>query len=145
VTAAPSDSLVLDLEIDFEHPLIGEQHLAWTWAEGGFEAELGWARTFGFERDVAALQRMGLIAGGSLDNALVFSEDGVRNPGGLKAPDEPVRHKAMDMLGDLALLGVPVRGRFSGCRPGHSRVIGLVRALLADPDAWHISIEASGA
>ena len=101
-------------------------------------AVLGDARTFGFERDVTALPAQGLIAGGSLDNAVVVSQTGVLNPGGLRSPDEPVRPKAMDMLGDLALLGHAVQGRFSGHRPGHGRVIALVRAILAQPSAWHL-------
>lgn len=135
--ARPSAGLQLQVDIDFDHPLIGTQHLDWILSEGSFEAELAWARTFGFEADVARLQEMGLIAGGSLDNAVVFSEHGVLNPGGLRQADEPVRHKAMDMLGDLALIGQPVQGCFVAHRPGHSLVIELVRALLADQDAWH--------
>ncbi len=135
--AEPADRLELSLTIDFAHPLIGQQSLCWS-QDDDFMAVLGDARTFGFERDVTALQAQGLIAGGSLDNAVVFSQTGVLNPGGLRSPDEPVRHKAMDMLGDLALLGHPVQGRISGHRPGHGRVIALVRAILAQPSAWHL-------
>ena len=135
--AEPASRLEVSLSIDFSHPLIGQQTLCWSEADD-FIAVLGDARTFGFERDVVALQAQGLIAGGSLDNAVVFSESGVLNPSGLRSPDEPVRHKAMDMLGDLALLGHPLQGRFSGHRPGHGRVIALVRAILAQPSAWHL-------
>ena len=138
VEASPAKGLELQLTIDFDHPMVGVQELRWMCTEGAFEAELAWARTFGFERDVAALQRMGLIAGGSLDNALVFSEAGLLNEEGLRRPDEPVRHKAMDMLGDLALIGHPVRGRFTAARPGHGRVIALIRALMDDREAWHL-------
>ena len=142
IEARPSEALELQLSIDFDHPLVGEQSLCLTLTAGVFEAELQWARTFGFERDVAAMKRMGLIGGGSLDNALVFTSDGLLNEGGLRQPDEPVRHKAVDMLGDLALLGHPVRGCFRGHRAGHSQVIALVRALLADEKAWHLETSA---
>jgi len=141
VQADPADRLRLELTIDFDHPMVGQQSFSWDGSTAAFEADLAWARTFGFERDVAALQRMGLIAGGSLDNAVVFSKEGVLNEGGLHQPDEPVRHKAMDMLGDLALAGHRMRGHFSGHRPGHGSVIALVQALLADEDAWHLEKE----
>jgi len=136
--AGPGPGLMLDITIHFDHALVGEQQLVLCVDPATVAEEIGWARTFGFERDVQALRRMGLVAGGSLDNAVVFSEAGVLNPGGLRRPDEPVRHKAMDLLGDLALLGHRVRGRFTAHRPGHGRVIALVRALLADNKAWHL-------
>ena len=141
--AEPCDELRLDLTIDFDHPLIGTQRLEWVEQAGAFSRDLAWARTFGFERDIAALRRMGLGLGGSLDNVLVFSQDDVLNPGGLHRPDEPVRHKAMDLLGDLILIGSPVRARIRAHRPGHGRVIALVRALLAREDAWHLESSAA--
>jgi UDP-3-O-[3-hydroxymyristoyl] N-acetylglucosamine deacetylase len=139
----PADTLRLELVIDFPHPSVGRQEIALDVDEQSFAAELAWARTFGFMKNVESLRRMGLIQGGNLDNAIVFGGDGVLNPGGLHRPDEPVRHKALDLLGDVALLGFPVRGCFRGERPGHSLVIDLLRALLADAEAWHL--EADGA
>ena len=81
---------------------------------------------------------MGLARGGSLDNAVVYGPDGVMNEGGLRHPDEAVRHKMLDMLGDLALLGHPVRGRFAATLPGHALSHELVRAVLARPAAWSL-------
>jgi UDP-3-O-[3-hydroxymyristoyl] N-acetylglucosamine deacetylase len=143
IEARPAAALELELCIDFDHPLIGLQRLEWSAAVGDYGADLAWARTFGFERELAKLKGLGLIAGGSLDNAVVFSESGVLNPGGLRSPDEPVRHKAMDMLGDLALLGHPVRGRLVAHRPGHAIVSTLVRTLLDEPEAWHLESAAA--
>lgn len=126
----PADETVLDISIDFEHAHVGRQQLELTLTPGTFARELAWARTFGFERHVPAMRRMGLVRGGSLDNALVFGEDGVLNTGGLRAVDEPVRHKMLDVLGDLALLGAPLKGRLEAERPGHGLIVGLLRAAL---------------
>lgn len=126
----PADETVLDVSIDFEHAHVGRQQLELTLTPGAFARELAWARTFGFERHVPAMRRMGLVRGGSLDNALVFGEDGVLNTGGLRATDEPVRHKMLDALGDLALLGAPLKGRLEAERPGHGLIVGLLRAAL---------------
>ncbi len=126
----PADETVLDISIDFEHAHVGRQQLELTLTPGTFARELAWARTFGFERHVPAMRRMGLVRGGSLDNALVFGEDGVLNTGGLRAVDEPVRHKMLDALGDLALLGAPLKGRLEAERPGHGLIVGLLRAAL---------------
>jgi len=126
----PSDETALDVRIDFEHPSVGQQHLALSLQTGTFADELAWARTFGFERHVPAMHRMGLVRGGSLDNALVFGDNGPLNPGGMKTPDEPVRHKMLDALGDLALLGAPMRGRLVTERPGHGVIVGLLRAAI---------------
>ena len=125
----PADETVLDISIDFEHAMsvVSSSAHAHT---GYLRAGVAWARTFGFERHVPAMRRMGLVRGGSLDNALVFSEDGVLNTGGLRATDEPVRHKMLDALGDLALLGAPLKGRLEAERPGHGLIVGLLRAAL---------------
>lgn len=126
----PADETELDVRIDFDHPAVGCQHLSLALTPGTFAAELSWARTFGFERHVPAMRRMGLVRGGCLDNALVFGEDGPLNPGGLKAPDEPVRHKMLDALGDLALLGASLQGRLEAERPGHGVIVSLLRAAI---------------
>lgn len=126
----PAEETTLDVRIDFDHAAIGQQQLSLTLAAGTFARELAWARTFGFERHVPAMRRMGLVRGGSLDNALVFGDDGPLNPGGLKSPDEPVRHKMLDALGDLSLLGARLRGRLETERPGHGVIVALLRAAI---------------
>ncbi len=126
----PADRLEIDVRIDFPAP-VGAQRCAFALEPGAFSRELAWARTFGFLRDVEALRRMGLAKGGSLDNAVVFTEDGPLNEGGLRAPDEPARHKALDLLGDLALLGRPLLARVEVERPGHGFTAALARAVLA--------------
>ncbi len=103
-----------------------------------FECELGPARTFGFLRDVEALQQKGLCRGGSLDNALVLDDNGVVNPDGLRFPNECERHKVLDALGDLALCGMPVCGRLVLNRSGHAMNTKLVAALLRDPANYDI-------
>jgi len=133
-----AESTELDITIDFDHPSVGRQHLALNIEPDTFASELSWARTFGFERLVPAMQRMGLVRGGSLDNALVFGSDGPLNEGGLRASDEPVRHKMLDVLGDLALLGHPVCGRLTAERPGHGIVYQLLQAVLSNSRSWKI-------
>lgn len=124
----PAEGLLLELVIDFEHPAIGRQ--AWTGTGLGrsFHAELSWARTFGFLRDADALRN--IARGVSLENTVVYDEaGGVLNPEGLRAPDEAVRHKALDTVGDLALLGVELHGRLVAERPGHAVNLALVRKI----------------
>ncbi len=139
VEVLPSSKLRLELAIDFPHPMVGRQEIALDIDAASYTREIAWARTFGFMKNLEALRRMGLIQGGDLDNAVVFGNEGVLNPGGLRQPDEPVRHKALDLLGDVALLGFPVQGCFKAERPGPSLVIDLLRALLADRKAWHLT------
>ena len=103
-----------------------------------YRRDIAWARNFGFARRVPALQRMGLVRGGSLDNAVVFDRDGAINEGGLRSPDEPVRHKILDAMGDLALLGSRVEGRLVANCPGSGLIVELLRAVMADPDSWAI-------
>lgn len=134
----PAPRLSLDVTIDFEHPCVGRQHLDLDLAEESFERELAWARTFGFERYVPAMKRMGLVRGGTLDNALVFGEHGPINPEGMRQKDEPVRHKMMDVLGDLALVGHPVCGRLITERPGHGLIVNLARKVVSQSDAWRL-------
>ena len=98
--------------------------------------ELANCRTFGFLHEVEALRKAGLARGGSLENAVVIDGDRILNPEGLRRPDEFVRHKALDAVGDLYVLGAPVIGRFEGLYAGHGLNNALVRALLARPQAW---------
>jgi UDP-3-O-[3-hydroxymyristoyl] N-acetylglucosamine deacetylase len=134
----PAPHLSLDVTIDFDHPCVGRQHLELDLAEDSFEHELAWARTFGFERYVPAMKRMGLVRGGTLENALVFGEHGPINPEGMRQADEPVRHKMMDVLGDLALVGHRVCGRLITERPGHGLIVNLARKVASQTDAWRL-------
>jgi UDP-3-O-[3-hydroxymyristoyl] N-acetylglucosamine deacetylase len=106
--------------------------------EAAFRRELADCRTFGFLHEVEALRAMGLARGGSMDNVVVIEGDRILNPEGLRRPDEFVRHKALDAIGDLYVLGAPILGRFEGELAGHAINNQLVRALLARPDAWRV-------
>lgn len=122
----PAEALELDLTIDFPHPLIGTQRWVGRPDAVVFARELAPARTFGFLRDAEALRAAGMALGASLENTVVYDTTSVLNPEGLRWPDEAVRHKALDTVGDLALLGVPIAARITAHRPGHA----LHRALL---------------
>lgn len=134
----PSDELVVTCRISFDHPLIGEQRASYRHDERDFARGIGPARTFGMKRDVEVLLEQGMARGGSADNAVVLTEDGVLNEGGLRFEDEFVRHKILDCLGDMALLGFPVLGHFVGIRSGHELHARLMRKLLADTSAWQL-------
>lgn len=136
----PGDTggLEVDYEIDFDHPLVGRQRIALDVTEESFREQLSAARTFCFRRDVDAMRSRGLALGGSLENAVVIGEDGFLNAPRMK--DEFVRHKALDAVGDLALAGFQVRGRFVGRCAGHALHAQLVQALLRDHDAWTIEV-----
>lgn len=134
-TLRPDRGFAIDMAIDFPHPLIGVQAIALEVDLASFRRELAAARTFGFAEDVASLRAKGLALGGSLDNAIVVAHDHVLNPGGLRWPDEFVRHKALDAIGDLYLAG-PLLGRFEGRGSGHMLHAKLLRELFADPTAW---------
>ena len=134
----PSDSFEIDCMIDFPHPLIGVQQLSFELAGGAFGREISPARTFGFTEEIEALRRANLIRGGSLDNAIVLTRDGMLNEGGLRFPDEFVRHKILDIIGDLALLGMPIMGRVRAERSGHILHAALMSKLLRQRSAWEI-------
>jgi len=134
----PADGFEVAFEIEFDTAAIGRQSVDLVMDEQAFRDELADCRTFGFLREVEALRAMGLARGGSMDNCVVIDDDRVLNPEGLRRPDEFVRHKALDAIGDLYVLGGPIIGRFEGVLAGHSLNNALVRALLARPDAWRI-------
>lgn len=119
VMVEPSDRLSISYEIDFRHPAIGRQSIDLELTRGSYTREISFARTFGFYREVEDLRRKGLIRGGSLENAVVLSESEVMN-GELRAPDEFVRHKVLDLIGDVSLCGSPLLGRITAFRAGHS-------------------------
>jgi UDP-3-O-[3-hydroxymyristoyl] N-acetylglucosamine deacetylase len=124
------------LSIDFPSTAIGRQALSLRLTPDSFRQELARARTFGMLEDVDQLRAAGLARGGSLDNAVVVHKARILNPGGLRAPDEFVRHKLLDAVGDLALAGIPLRGRFVAQRSGHTLNNRLLHALFADRAAW---------
>ena len=134
----PNTEAALDavLEIDYPNTVIGRQSLTLRLTPEAFRASLADARTFGLAEDVARLHEAGLALGGSLANAVVVDGMNILNPGGLRHADEFVRHKMLDMVGDLALAGAPLRARFTGSRSGHALNNQLLRALFADPAAW---------
>jgi len=134
----PSATLRITCRIAFPHPLIGEQSLDFVPALGNYEAEIAPARTFGFLEEVEMLRRSGLIRGGSLENALVLSREGVMNPEGLRFPDEFCRHKVLDLIGDLALLGHPLVGHVEAERSGHTLHSALVERLLREKGSWEL-------
>ena len=134
----PCDHLELDIEIEFEDAAIGSQSLRYRHQDGSFAAELASARTFCQWRDVELMKNAGLALGGSLNNALVVDGGKILNDGGLRMEREFVRHKALDCLGDLLLLGMPVKTKMTAYRPGHALSIKLVQALLSDPSAYKI-------
>ncbi|WP_140986582.1 UDP-3-O-acyl-N-acetylglucosamine deacetylase [Asticcacaulis tiandongensis] len=136
----PADRFEMRFEIDFDNPVIGHQEVELVITEESFRTELASARTFGFVEGVEALRAAGLARGGSLDNAIVIDGDKVLNDGGLRFVDEFVRHKALDAIGDLYVLGMPIQGRFEGIRAGHGLNNAVVRALLSQPEAYRIVV-----
>jgi UDP-3-O-[3-hydroxymyristoyl] N-acetylglucosamine deacetylase len=131
-----SRGLRLEIDIDFDHPLIGRQHSALDITPATFRRELSRARTFGFMRDVAKLWNQGYALGASFENTLVVSETRVLNADGLRYVDEFVRHKALDAVGDLALAGMPLLATYRSVRGGHTLNHAILSALMADPTAW---------
>ena len=134
----PADMLEIDFTIDFTDAAIGHQEKALVMSNGAFVRELCDSRTFCRQRDVEAMQANGLALGGTYENAVVIDGDKVLSPGGLRHRDEAVRHKMLDALGDLALAGAPILGRYTGNRAGHAMTNRLLRALFADPFAFRM-------
>ena len=131
----PAEDWRISYRIEYDHPLIGVQEFSFTLEPQGFASRIAPARTFGFLKDVPALRERELALGGSLDNALVLDEADLLN-GPLRFPDEFVRHKVLDLIGDLALLGRPLRGGVAAVRAGHQLHLRLVRFLLENPSYW---------
>lgn len=134
----PSDSLHIDFGIDFDDAAIGAQAKSMNMANGAFVRELCDSRTFCRAADVDAMHAVGKALGGTYENAVVVEGDRVLSPGGLRHDDEPVRHKMLDALGDLALAGKPILGRYTGRRAGHALTNALLRALFADPSSYEV-------
>lgn len=132
----PAGEFQIDFIIDFAEAAIGHQEKRLSMANGAFVRELMNSRTFCRQADVEAMQANGLALGGTYENAVVFDGAQVLSPGGLRHSDEPVRHKMLDAMGDLALAGAPLLARYVGNRAGHALTNKLLRALFADPTAW---------
>jgi len=138
----PADEFHVRCYVDFPHPLVGRQEIEMAVSPSTFRHLLARARTFCFERDIEPLRSMGLIRGGSLENAIVLTNDSVMN-GPLRFPDEFGRHKALDLIGDLALVGLPLLARVEAYKAGHALHTQLVSRLLADPSLWTIATDDS--
>jgi UDP-3-O-[3-hydroxymyristoyl] N-acetylglucosamine deacetylase len=136
----PANEFRVKCFVDFPHPLVGQQEIEMDVSQESFRRLLARARTFCFEREIEPLRAMGLIRGGSLDNAIVLTNDGVMN-GPLRFDDEFGRHKALDLIGDLALAGLPLLARVEAHKAGHALHTQLVSSLLADSSLWTITTE----
>ncbi len=139
ISVEPCAGYEIDCVIDFPHPLIGVQQYSFDASvPANFGREIAHARTFGFTAEIEALRRANLIRGGSIDNAIVLTPEGLLNESGLRCPDEFVRHKILDIIGDLALLGMPLLGRVRAERSGHLYHAMLMTKLLRDDTAWEV-------
>jgi len=134
----PYEGFKVNFEIEFDHPIFKRrmQRATMDFSTTAFLKEISRARTFGFMRDLEMLRSRNLALGGTLDNAIVLDDSGVLNEDGLRYEDEFVKHKILDAIGDLYLLGHSLIGEFSGHKSGHGLNNRLLRALLADRDAW---------
>ena len=138
ITVLPCDRFRLTCQIDFGHPLVGRQEIEMEVTPERYSAEISPARTFGFEYELDQMRNMGLIRGASLENAVCFTRTGILNPAGLRFPDECCRHKALDLIGDLALIGRPLLGHVIAERAGHAMHVALVTRILSDASAYEI-------
>lgn len=140
LSIVPSDRLTVDMTIEFDHKMVGTQQLFFEADSKDFKSNIAFARTFGFMKDIEYLRANGLAKGGSLENAVVFSDDAVMNAEGLRAKDECVRHKILDCLGDLYVGGI-LQGAVTGRCSGHTVNNLLLRALFDKPNAWRLTTE----
>lgn len=134
----PAGSLEIDFQIEFADRAIGKQQRLLNMANGTFVRELADSRTFCRKSDIDTMHAAGLALGGTYENAVVVDDDDVLSPGGLRHADEAVRHKMLDALGDLALAGMPILGRYSGVKAGHAMTNRLLRKLFATPGAYRV-------
>ncbi len=136
----PSDALRISYTIEYDHPLIGRQCCERRLSGDVFERDLAGARTFGFLKEYEQLKQYGFAQGGSLDNVVVIDDAGVLNPGGLRFPDEFVRHKMLDCIGDFFLLGMPILGRIVAARSGHAFHYDFIKLFFERKDAWETRV-----
>ena len=135
----PSPEFRITYKIEFNHPAIGVQSYQMNFSDISYEEEICEARTFGFLRDVEYIQAKGLALGGSLKNAVVLDDQRIINKGGLRFPDEFVKHKILDAIGDLSLLGIPIIGHFVACKSGHRLNNLLLKELLIRKECWTLA------
>jgi UDP-3-O-[3-hydroxymyristoyl] N-acetylglucosamine deacetylase len=138
ITILPDDAFRLTCDTNFDHPMVGRQSLEMEVTPEGYASEIAPARTFGFENELDQMRNMGLIRGATLSNAVCFTPGGVLNPEGLRFPDECCRHKALDLIGDLALIGKPLLGHVIAERAGHAMHAALVARIMSDPSLYEI-------
>lgn len=138
ITILPADRFLLTCDVFFDHPLVGRQSLELELTPERYAAEIAPARTFGFEKELDQMRNMGLIRGASLENAVCFNGDRVLNEGGLRFRDECCRHKALDLIGDLALIGRPLLGHVIAERAGHAMHVALVAKIMSDPELYEV-------
>jgi UDP-3-O-[3-hydroxymyristoyl] N-acetylglucosamine deacetylase len=139
VAILPADRFQLRCHNFFNHPLVGEQSLEMDVTPDAYATEIAPARTFGFEYELDQMRDQGLIRGATLENAVCFTREGVANPGGLRFPDECCRHKALDLIGDLALIGRPLLGLVIAEKAGHAMHAALVNKIMSDPSLYEIT------
>ena len=138
ISILPSDRFLLTCDVFYEHPMVGRQVIEMEVTPERYAAELAPARTFGFDYELDAMRNMGLIRGASLENAVCFNRQSILNPGGLRFENECCRHKALDLIGDLALIGKPVLGHVIAERAGHAMHYALVNKIMTDPTLYEI-------
>jgi UDP-3-O-[3-hydroxymyristoyl] N-acetylglucosamine deacetylase len=138
ISILPADRFLLNCDIYFPHPLVQRQSLELEVTPEGYAREIAPARTFGFENELDQMRNMGLIRGASLDSAVCFNGTRVLNPGGLRFADECCRHKALDLIGDLALIGRPLLGQVIAERAGHAMHVALVSKIMSDSSLYEI-------
>ncbi len=138
MSVAPSDKFEIECAIDFPHPFIKRQSYNFELENGSFGREIASARTFGFTQEIEMLRRANLALGGSLDNAIVLTPEGMLNENPLRFQDEFVRHKILDIIGDFALLGMPIKGKLTAYKSGHAVHASLMSKLLKTENAWKI-------
>jgi UDP-3-O-[3-hydroxymyristoyl] N-acetylglucosamine deacetylase len=138
ITILPANSFAVSCEVEFPHPMLGRQSLDLEITAEGYAREISPARTFGFAQELDAMRDMGLIRGASLESAVCFTDSGVMNDGGLRFPDEPCRHKVLDLIGDFALLGRPILGHVIAERAGHALHVAMVHKIMSDPSLYEL-------
>lgn len=138
ISIEPSDHFEIECTIDFPHPFIGRQNFRFELNDGNFKTEIASARTFGFLSEIEKMRSANLARGGSLENAVVLTHDGMLNSEPLRFKDEFVRHKILDIIGDFALLGMPVLGKIRAEKSGHALHAALMMKLLKDVTSWEI-------
>jgi UDP-3-O-[3-hydroxymyristoyl] N-acetylglucosamine deacetylase len=138
ITILPADRFLLTCDVYYDHPLIRHQSLDLEVTPERYAQEIAPARTFGFAHELDQIRDMGLIRGAALSNAVCFDRERVVNPEGLRFPDECCRHKALDLIGDLALIGKPLLGHVIAERAGHAMHTALVARIMSDPSLYEI-------